>query len=93
MSTKDLEAKDRIAKAAMEILNEVSDPDTITVRQIAQRAKVGVGLINYHFQTKENLLYRAVGDAIAQMAVHLQNQNSGENPDPVRKLKTMLKEL
>lgn len=46
MAKKDQDARERIIKAATEILNEVSDIDTITVRQIAERAGVGTGSIN-----------------------------------------------
>ncbi|MGO1033510.1 TetR/AcrR family transcriptional regulator, partial [Clostridioides difficile] len=40
----------------LNLLNEVDDIEEITVRKIAERANVGVGLINYHFKTKDNLL-------------------------------------
>lgn len=93
MGTKDINAKEKIIKATIDILNEVSEPDKITIRQIAERANVGIGLINYHFQTKENLLYTAVSDTMSQMAVQLQNINDGENIAPVERLRSMLKEL
>ncbi|MBS3969913.1 MAG: helix-turn-helix transcriptional regulator [Clostridia bacterium] len=64
----DQDARNRIIKAAIEILDEVTDVDKITVRQVAERANVGTGLINYHFKTKNNLLSLAVGDVMAQMA-------------------------
>ena len=38
MAKKDQDARERIIKAATEILNEVSDIDTITVRQISSGA-------------------------------------------------------
>lgn len=90
---KEINAKDKIIKATIEILNEVGEPDKITIRQIAERANVGVGLINYHFQTKEKLLYTAVSDTMSEMAVQLQMLNADENEDPVQKLTTMLIEL
>ncbi|MFT8316407.1 MAG: TetR/AcrR family transcriptional regulator [Clostridium sp.] len=93
MTTKDINAKDKIIKATIDMLNEVGEPDKITIRQIAERANVGVGLINYHFQTKENLLYKAVSDTMSQMAVQLQKLNIGKDKEPVQRLKTMLKEL
>jgi TetR/AcrR family transcriptional regulator, regulator of cefoperazone and chloramphenicol sensitivity len=54
-------AKDSIFEAAMALLDEETNPDAITVRQIAERAGVGIGAINYHFQSKDNLLNQAVG--------------------------------
>ncbi|SDN75256.1 TetR/AcrR family transcriptional regulator [Acetanaerobacterium elongatum] len=42
--------------------------DEITTRAIAEKAGIGVGLVNYHFQTKENLIeicvQRIIGDVI-----------------------------
>lgn len=93
MTTKEINAKDKIIKATIELLNEVGEPDKITIRQIAERANVGVGLINYHFQTKENLLYTAVSDTMSEIAIQLQMLNEGESQDPVQKLTTMLIEL
>ena len=54
-------AKDRIFQAAVDLLNEETNPDDITVRRIAERAGVGIGAVNYHFQSKDNLLNQAVG--------------------------------
>ncbi len=91
MNNNEKDARERIIKAAIEILNEVSDIDKITVRQIAERAKVGVGSINYHFNSKDNLLSIAVGDVLAEMATGFSKQAG--NLKPVDRLKTMLKEL
>ena len=93
MNNNEKDARERIIKAAIEILNEVSDIDKITVRQIAERAKVGVGSINYHFNSKDNLLSIAVGDVLAEMATGFSKQASNLNLKPVDWLKTMLKEL
>lgn len=93
MNSKDTDAKKKIIKVTMDILNEVDEPDKITIRQIAERANVGVGLINYHFQSKENLLYKAVSDTMSELAEDLQKSKNGEIEDPIQKLKAMLKEL
>lgn len=93
MTTKDINAKDKIIKATIALLSEVGEPDKITIRQIAERANVGIGLINYHFQTKENLLYKAVSDTMSQMAVQLQNINNYKEKEPIQRLKIMLRKL
>ena len=65
------EAKEKIIEAAIELI-EASDGDieSITTRAIAEKAHVGTGLINYHFQTKENLIelcvQRIIGNVILQ---------------------------
>ncbi len=43
MTAPELDPKKRILQAAIELLNE-QEPETITVRQIAERAQVGVRL-------------------------------------------------
>ena len=93
MSIVEIDARLRIIKAAMEILDETSDIDKITVRQIAERAKVGVGTINYHFDSKDNLLGVAVGNILSQMAVDLSRRTDNIDTDPIMRLKNMLKEL
>ncbi|OEF97101.1 TetR/AcrR family transcriptional regulator [Desulfuribacillus alkaliarsenatis] len=89
----DIDARDRIIKAAIDILAEVDDVDKITVRQIAERANVGVGLINYHFNSKNKLLSIAVSDYMASMAVSLVTSGNDSETEPIEKLKLMLKEL
>ena len=89
----DQDARNRMIKAAIEILDEVTDVDKVTVRQIAERANVGVGLINYHFKTKNNLMSIAVGDVMAKMATSFITPGNYSELEPVPKLKTMLKEL
>lgn len=93
MMTTDQDAKNRIIKAALEILDEVNHIEKITVRQIAERANVGVGLINYHFQSKDNLLSVAIGDVMAKMATEFVTSEVYSKSEPVLKLKRMLKEL
>lgn len=52
MTKKEQDARERIISSAIEILYEVSDIEKITVRQIAERANVGIGTINYHLIQK-----------------------------------------
>lgn len=90
---KEQDARERIIQAATEILNEVSDIEKITVRQIAERANVGVGSINYHFNSKDNLLSLAVGDVLAKMATGFLEDKQDLSLNPIQKLKAMLKAL
>ncbi len=52
--------KERIMYAAIDIMREEGEPDKVTIRKIAGKAHVGIGLINYHFRTKENLIRESV---------------------------------
>ena len=93
MDKRDQDARNRIMRATKEILDETGSVGQITVRQIAERANVGVGLINYHFKSKDNLLGTAVGNEMAKMAGEFFKAGGNPGKDPVERLKTMLKEL
>ncbi len=92
MKETDLAAKERIIQATIALLNEEADPDKLTVRRIAERAEVGVGTINYHFQTKENLLNQAVGLIMREMAAKWTAPQEQAETDPVARLRNLLKE-
>lgn len=54
--------------ATIKLIDEKgSNPDDITVRDICREADVGVSLINYHFQTKENLIAQCVQTIIGDV--------------------------
>ncbi len=52
----DKQTKERILDAATALIQQHGHAESVTMRDIAAGAGVGVGLINYHFQTKERLL-------------------------------------
>ena len=87
------DAKARLLQATLEILNEEDDPAGITVRQIAERAGVALGSINYYFQSKDNLLYEAVsGLMTAEASRWFAPAVQDSALDPVTRLKQLLKE-
>jgi len=55
------ESKEQILNSAVKLIQEGKEPADITVRDIAAEANVQLGLINYHFRTKDELMYQAVG--------------------------------
>lgn len=65
---KSAEVKEKIIEAAIALIQEGNgNSDEITTRAIAEKASVGIGLINYHFQTKENLITICVQRIIGQV--------------------------
>lgn len=65
---KSTEVKEKIIEAAIALIQEGNgNSDEITTRAIAEKASVGIGLINYHFQTKENLITICVQRIIGQV--------------------------
>lgn len=90
MTPANLEAKDKILQATLEMLNEGIDPETITTRDIAKNAGVNLALVNYHFQTKENLIQQAIGIKMQGIANEIFDFQTAPG-DPVEKLRRMLK--
>jgi len=62
------DAKEHILDAAVKLLKDAKDPESITVRDIAAAAGVQLAMINYYFRSKDELLYRAVGYLRNKMA-------------------------
>ncbi|MDR0493311.1 MAG: TetR/AcrR family transcriptional regulator [Nitrososphaerota archaeon] len=85
--------RQKIIDTTKTLLDEVEDIEKITIRQIAKRANVGIGLINYHFKSKNNLLSMAIGDVMKQTITKFTKNDNYYYMEPVAKLKTLLKEL
>lgn len=52
-----MDKKETLLQATLTLIEEKGEQiDTLTVREICQRAQVGVGLLNYHFGSKEKLI-------------------------------------
>lgn len=92
MSPANTAARDRILAAAVAILDEGTDPDQITVRQIAERAEVGIGSINYHFQSKDNLLHETIGQIMQAEAGRWFDPTANQEADPLTRLRMLLKQ-
>ena len=93
MTANEQDARQAIIDAAKAVLDETDEIEKITVRQIAARAGVGVGLINYHFKSKDNLLSIAIGDVMQKTVFSFTKTNPHSGLEPISKLRAMLKEL
>lgn len=93
MVAREQDVRDKIIQATIELLAEVSDVEKVTVRQVAERADVAIGSINYHFKSRDNLLSIAVGDVMAKMAGSFVASSSRSQMDPATNLKVMIREL
>lgn len=87
-----MKAKDKILEVTMKMLNDHMDPEQITVRDIADKAKVNLALINYHFGSKENLIFAATGNILNHIInqLHMSSDDSVGLPAYDRLLKTMI---
>ncbi len=85
-----MEIKEKLLDVTMELIKEKKgNLNNITLREIAKRAKTGVGLINYHFQSKKNLIDLCVQRIISGVIVGAKADM--EKLSPMEKLKTSVK--
>lgn len=89
MSTRKEAAKRKLLEATASLLETTVNPDDITVRQIAETAGVGVGLINYYFESRDQLIHEAVSMKMDSLASFVANQDEYTN-DPIQYLKNLL---
>ena len=53
-------AKQRLINVTLELICQGKKPSEITVAHITEKAGVGNGMVNYHFQSKDNLMRTTV---------------------------------
>lgn len=92
MSNNKIDMREHIIEITIDIIEEVSDVSKITVRQIAKRADIGIGLINYYFSSKEQLLSIAIREIMSRTATEI-IESIDEESNLAAKLKNMIKRL
>lgn len=92
MSPEDIDTKEKLIQAAQELLNKEDKIHKITARRITERAQVGLGSINYHFQSRDNLLNEAVARTMGNVADQWLVTGVDQDVDPVYQLRNLLKE-
>lgn len=60
--------KNQLIQSVIELLQECNDVSEITSRKITERAKVNLSTINYHFDSKDELINIAVNKLIRDVA-------------------------
>lgn len=91
MKEQSLDARERILQAAMALLLEHKSASAVTNRQIAEKAGVNSALVNYYYQSKENLINKAAALCIEQMTGTLFETN--ETSSPEERLRNMVKTI
>ena len=86
------ESRKKLLDTAIELLDEYDNPEKITVRLIAERAGVGMGMINYHFTSRDNLIFYAAMEQLNKVAEKYSGiESSGNNV--VGNLKSLVKAI
>lgn len=83
-----MDHKEAMIQAAIELMEEKSEHlDEITVREICKRADVGLGLLNYHFGSKDKLIALCVERMVNGIIERFQNiREKTEGLPPFEKL-------
>ncbi|MFP3153188.1 TetR/AcrR family transcriptional regulator [Lachnospiraceae bacterium ZAX-1] len=75
------EVREKIIETTISLITESEgDVASINTRSIAEKSHVGIGLINYHFQTKENLIEMCIERMIANVIVAFAPSIPKQNP-------------
>lgn len=85
--------KEKIIEATIELIGACHSIESVTVRDIAAKAGVGVGLINYHFQTKENLINQCVQKMIGNTIDNFDKLYRSLAMEPLEKLRFLTKRM
>ncbi len=85
-----MEIKDKIINVTIDLIKKSNgEIEKITIREIAKKANIGIGLINYHFESKKNLVdicvQQIISDVIGQTKINI------ESLTPMEKLKYSVK--
>lgn len=85
--------KEKIINSTTELIGECESIESVTIRDIALKAGVGVGLINYHFQTKENLINQCVQKIIGNIIENFDKLYQSLTMEPLDKLRFLTKRM
>lgn len=88
---KDTNVKNKIMDATTKLIEECVSIENVTIRDIAAKTGVGIGLINYHFQTKENLINQCVQKIIGNIINKFGTLNQSLTLEPMDKLRFLAK--
>lgn len=84
-------AREKIIHTTTQLIRKREDISEITIREIALQSEVGVGLVNYHFQTKENLIDICVLRIVSQFIDEIERLYESLDFNPIDKLKYVFK--
>ena len=87
------EIKEQLIKSVIALLDDEFDIEELTIRQIAYEAHVSIGLINYHFGSKWNLIVAAISSVLNDAAIEAFQTLSNLNDPPKQQLRSFLKAM
>lgn len=92
MKRHESETREAIVAAAIQLIaDHRGDAAKVTVRDISAKAGVGIGLVNYHFQSKEKLIEYCVQLIIGRIIEGFPPLYASLEMQPLEKLRYLLK--
>ncbi|SHJ69329.1 transcriptional regulator, TetR family [Geosporobacter subterraneus DSM 17957] len=91
MAKSELEAREKMIAVTTELIKQYGDISKITIRDIAEQSGVGIGLINYHFQTKEKLIELCVQRIVNQLIDQFEPLSHSLDMEPIERLRCIFK--
>lgn len=85
------DVREQLIRATMQLLEEDNRTDHITMRQIAEKADVGLGLINYHFKTRDALINEAIGQMMFNATKPYLSIPAATSENPAEVIKTIFR--
>jgi AcrR family transcriptional regulator len=88
------DAKERLIDVTIKMICQGKKPSEITVKDITEKSELGNGMVNYHFQSKDNLIRLAVKKVMTCATKLLgEKMKVKENESPIERLTIILKEV
>lgn len=88
------DAKERLIDVTINMICKGKKPSEITVKDITETAELGNGMVNYHFQSKDNLIRLAVKKVMNCATNKLgEKMKANDNEPPIERLTIILKEV
>ena len=88
------DAKERLIDVTIKMICAGKKPSEITVKEITEKAEVGNGMVNYHFQSKDNLIRLAVKKVMNCATKSLSKKiELKAKESPIERLTIILKEV
>jgi len=88
-TSKKSSAKEKILQTVVSILLDKTNIEDITVRSIADKAKVNSALINYYFNSKDELINQAVEVCMGSITEKMYKDVNLQN-NPIERLRKMI---
>lgn len=88
------DAKEKLIDVTIRMICEGKKPSEITVKDITEKAGLGNGMVNYHFQSKDNLIRLAVKKVMNCATKSLSEKTKSKDSEPpAYRLAFILKEV